>query len=221
MHGPSPLDPHPMPGHPRVTFLKPVVDRPNIEVGDYTYYDDPDEPERFAETCVLYHYDFMGDRLVIGRFCAIATGVRFVMNGANHALTGLSTYPFQIFGRGWEQGFGPDDLSAGFRGDTVVGNDVWIGREAMILPGARIGDGAVIGTRAVVSGEIPPYAVVIGNPGRVVRRRFDEDTIDRLLALRWWDWDSERITRHVSLLRAGDIDALERAARADSAAGPA
>ncbi|MYZ50440.1 CatB-related O-acetyltransferase [Propylenella binzhouense] len=213
MHGPSPLDPHPMPGQPRVTFLKPVVDRPNITIGDYTYYDDPDEPERFAETCVLYHYDFIGDRLVIGRFCAIATGVRFVMNGANHALGGLTTFPFQIFGQGWEEGFDPADLGSGCRGDTIVGNDVWIGREAMIMPGSRIGDGSVIGARAVVSGAVPPYSVVVGNPGRVVRRRFDDRTIARLLALGWWDWDAEKITRHLALLRSADIDALERAAR--------
>jgi virginiamycin A acetyltransferase len=212
MHGPSPLDPHPMPGFPRVCFLKAVVTQPNLEVGDYTYYDDPEEPERFAEKCVLYHYDFMGDGLVIGRFCALASGVRFIMNGANHATSGLTTYPFQIFGNGWERGFEAADLRDGFRGDTVVGNDVWIGMEAMILPGARIGDGAIIGARAVVSGEVPVYAIVGGNPGRVVRKRFDEATIARLLALRWWDWDAERITRNVELLRGGDIDALERAA---------
>ncbi len=212
MHGPSPLDPHPMPGFPRVCYLKPVVTQPNIEIGDYTYYDDPDEPERFAEKCVLYHYDFIGDRLVIGRFCAIATGVRFIMNGANHATTGLTTYPFQIFRNGWERGFEAAGLRDGFRGDTIIGNDVWIGMEAMILPGTRIGDGAIVGARAVVSGEVPDYGIVVGNPGRVVRKRFDEATIARLLALRWWDWDAERITRHIELLRGGDIDALERAA---------
>jgi len=201
-----------MPGHPRVCFLKPVIDRANIEVGDYTYYDDPDEPERFADRNVLYHFDFIGDRLVIGRFCAIGTGALFIMNGANHALGCLTTYPFQIFGKGWEDGFAPADLRAGYRGDTIVGNDVWIGREAMILPGARIGDGAIVGARAVVSGEVPPYAVVVGNPGRVARRRFDEETIARLLALRWWDWPGDKIACYVRLLRSGDVDALERAA---------
>ncbi len=147
MDGPNPLDPHPMAGHPRVSFLKAVLAAPNIEVGEYSYYDDPDGPGRFVEKCVLYHYDFIGDRLVIGRFCAIATGVQFIMNGANHVTSGLTTYPFQIFSRGWERGFEPASLADGFRGDTIVGNDVWIGREAMIMPGARIGDGAVIGAR--------------------------------------------------------------------------
>lgn len=210
--GPSPLDPHPMKGFPRVCFLKAVVSAPNIEIGDYTYYDDPHEPERFAEKGVLYHYDFIGDRLVIGRFCAIATGVRFIMNGANHATSGLSTYPFQIFGQGWEEGFDPASIAAGFRGDTVVGNDVWMGMEALILPGSRIGHGAIIGARAVVSGEVPPYAIVVGNPGRVVRKRFDELTIRRLLEIGWWDWDAAMITRHLAVLRGGDVDALERAA---------
>ncbi len=202
-----------MQGFPRVCFLKAVVSAPNIEIGDYTYYDDPHEPERFAEKCVLYHYDFIGDRLVIGRFCAIATGVRFVMNGANHAMGGLTTYPFQIFGQGWEEGFDPASIEAGYRGDTVVGSDVWIGMEALILPGARIGHGAVIGARAVVSGEVPPYAVVTGNPGRMVRKRFDELTIARLLELQWWNWEAARITHHLDLLRGGDINALEGAAR--------
>jgi virginiamycin A acetyltransferase len=212
MNGPSPLDPSPMKGQPRVCFLKAVVDAPNIEIGDYTYYDDPVEPHRFAEKCVLYHFDFIGDRLVIGRFCAIAMGVRFIMNGANHMTSGFSTYPFQIFGSGWEEGFDMAALDEANRGDTIVGNDVWIGMEALILPGSRIGDGAIIGARAVVSGEVPPYAVVVGNPGRVVRRRFDDDTITSLLRIRWWDWPAEKITRHVALLRAGNIDALERAA---------
>jgi virginiamycin A acetyltransferase len=212
MEGPDPLDPHPMAGHPRVCFLKAVIDRSNIEIGDYTYYDDPDEPERFAERNVLYHFDFIGDRLVIGRFCAIATGALFIMNGANHATDGLTTYPFQIFGKGWERGFAPEDLTAGFRGDTIVGNDVWIGREAMILPGSRIGDGSIIGARAVVSGEVPPYSILVGNPGRVVRRRFDDATIKRLLAIRWWNWPAERIARNVELLRGGDLEALEKAA---------
>jgi virginiamycin A acetyltransferase len=212
-HGPSPLDPHPKAGFPRVSFLKPIVTAPSIEIGDYTYYDDPHEPERFAEKCVLYHFDFLGDRLVIGRFCAIATGVRFIMNGANHATSGLSTYPFQIFGQGWEEGFDPASLGEESRGDTVVGNDVWIGMEALILPGARIGDGAIIGARAVVSGEVPPYAVVVGNPGRVVRKRFDELTIARMLEIQWWNRDIAWITQHLNLLRRGDVNALERAAQ--------
>jgi virginiamycin A acetyltransferase len=212
MHGPDPTTLHPVPGHPRVCFLRNAVDRPNIEIGEFTYYDDPVEPERFADKCIRYHFDFLGDRLVIGRFCALGTGVQFVMNGANHAMTGFSTYPFNIFGAGWEKGFDMRTIEAGFRGDTIVGNDVWIGAEAMVLPGARIGDGAVVGARAVVGGTVPPYAVVVGNPARTVRRRFDGATVERLLAVAWWDWDAARITRHLDAIRGADIERLERAA---------
>lgn len=212
MPGPDPTNPYPMPGHPRVCFLKPVVHSANIEIGDYTYYDDPDQPERFAEKCVHYHYEFLGDRLIIGKFCAIATGVRFIMNGANHSLGGISTYPFQIFGGAWAEGFDIASYLRETRGDTVVGNDVWIGARATILPGLRIGDGAVIGTGAMVAKDVPPYAIVAGNPARIVRRRFSDDLVDRLLAVAWWDWDVDKITRNVEALRAGDVAALENAA---------
>jgi virginiamycin A acetyltransferase len=211
MHGPDPRTPHPMEGHPRVGFLKPLVDHPLIEIGDFTYYDDPDGPERFVEKCVAYHYEFIGDRLVIGRFCAIAANVRFIMNGANHAMSGISTYPFNIFGHGWEKGFDPATWARELRGDTVVGNDVWIGYDATVLPGVSIGDGAVIAAKTVVSADVPPYAIVAGNPGRVMRRRFDEATAERLLAVAWWDWPVDRITRNLGAIRGGDVDALERA----------
>lgn len=213
MHGPDPLNPHPMPGFPRVGFLKPLVDRKNIEIGEYTYYDDPDGPEHFVRKCVLYHYDFVGDRLVIGRFCALACGVAFIMNGANHPTGGFSTYPFNIFGDGWEHGFDPKTWRDALRGDTVVGNDVWIGREATILPGVTIGDGAIVAARSVVSIDVPPYAVVAGNPARVVRMRYDDATIARLLAIAWWNWPPERISRHLDAIRGADIDRLESAAR--------
>lgn len=209
MHGPDPNRPYPMPAHPRVGFLKPLIDRPNIEVGDYTYYDDPEGPAGFADKCVLYHYDFIGDRLVIGRYCAIATGVRFIMNGANHAMGGLSTYPFNIFAEGWEAGFDPASWEAEFRGDTVVSNDVWIGMEAMVMPGTRIGDGAIVAARSVVASDVAPYAVVGGNPAREIRRRFDDATIARLLAVAWWDWPAEKVTRNLAAIRGGDISALE------------
>jgi len=198
-----------MPAHPRVGFLKPLVDRPNILVGDYTYYDDPEGPAGFADKCVLYHYDFIGDRLVIGRYCALATGVRFIMNGANHAMGGLSTYPFNIFAEGWEAGFDPASWQAELRGDTIVGNDVWIGMEAMVMPGTRIGDGAIVAARSVVASDVAPYAVVGGNPAREIRRRFDDATIARLLAVAWWDWPAEKVTRNLAAIRGGDIDALE------------
>lgn len=211
--GPDPLDPAPLPGFPRVGFLAAfAAGRANVEVGRYTYYDDAAGPARFFDDNVLYHYDFVGDRLVIGAFCAIATGVRFLMNGATHAMSGFSTYPFNIFGRGWEAGFDESTWAAENRGDTVVGPDVWLGHESLVLPGARIGAGAIIGARSVVSGEVRPYAVMAGNPAREVRRRFDDDTIQRLLALAWWDWPVERITRNLNQIRGCDIAALERAA---------
>ena len=137
MVGPNPNIKHPIPMHMRVGFLKGLVTAPNIEIGDFTYYDDPDGPDKFAERCVLHHYPFIGDRLIIGKFCAIAEGARFIMNGANHAMSGFSTYPFNIFGHGWEEGFDPDSWSKELRGDTVLGNDVWIGMEAVVMPGCR------------------------------------------------------------------------------------
>ncbi len=208
--GPNPLNPHPLPGHPRVGFLKAFVNQPNIEVGDFSYYDDPAGPEHFVQRCVLHHYDFMGDKLVIGKFCAIATGVTFIMNGANHASTGFSTYPFNIFGRGWEEGFDEAAIDAGFKGDTIVGNDVWIGHEATIMPGARIGDGAIVAAKSVVTGEVPPYAVVGGNPARIIRKRFPDEQVAMLLEMAWWDWSEEQIRGAIPLLTNGNVEGLHR-----------
>jgi virginiamycin A acetyltransferase len=210
---PDPTDRHPVPGHPRVAFLKPLLDAENIEVGEFTYYDDPDGPEHFRERCVLHHYPSVGDRLVIGRYTAIAAGVTFIMNGANHALDGFSTYPFPIFGGDWAARTPPDLFEGNSRGDTVVGNDVWIGHRATILPGTRIGDGAVIGALAVVGSDVPPYAVVVGNPGRVVRIRFTPDTVRRLLAVAWWDWPADAVARHLPAIVGCDIGALEAASQ--------
>lgn len=207
MYGPSPETKHPMEGVPRVCFIKNTISNPNIRVGDYTYYDDPVDSENF-ERNVLYHYPFIGDKLIIGKFCALATGVTFIMNGANHKLSGLSTYPFQIFGNGWEVVMPPlEDLP--IRGDTVVGNDVWIGYEALIMPGVTIGDGAVVAAKSVVVRDVPPYAIVGGNPAQVIKRRFPEEVVLELLALAWWDWPIERITRHLELIVSGDVRALK------------
>lgn len=206
-NGPSPLTRLPIPGITRTGFLKPYITRPNIEVGDYTYYDDPRGPEHF-ESNVLYHFDFIGDRLVIGKYCSIAAEVRFIMNGGNHPTTWLTTYPFPIFGHGWEAAM-PSSWPT--RGDTVVGHDVWIGYGAVIMPGVTIGDGAIIATSAVVTKDVPPYAIVGGNPAIVLRFRTDEATIARLLALRWWDWSPEKVTRNVKTLSGGDVATLERA----------
>lgn len=211
MHGPNPDLKHPMPLHRRVGFLKPLIDADNIEIGDFTYYDDPAGPEHFVEKCVLYHYPFIGDRLLIGRYCAIAEGAKFVMNGANHAMAGFSTYPFNIFGNGWEEGFDQATWSKELRGDTVVGNDVWIGMEALIMPGIAIGHGAIVAARAVVSRDVPPYSIVAGNPAKVVKQRFDPQTVARLLAVAWWDWPVDKVSRNLDAIRGADISRLEQA----------
>jgi len=211
MEGPNPALKHPIAMHPRVGFLKALVDRPNIEIGDFTYYDDPLGPDKFVERCVLHHYDFIGDKLIIGKFCAIAEGARFIMNGANHAMSGFSTYPFNIFGHGWEKGFDETTWKREIRGDTVVENDVWIGMEAVILPGVTIGDGSIVAARAIVSHDVPPYAIVAGNPAKVVKMRFDARTVKRLLAIAWWDWPVDQITRNLDAIRGAEIARLEAA----------
>lgn len=213
MHGPSPDTVYPMDGFPQICFLKNVVTRPNIEIGDFTYYDDPNGVENF-ENNVLYHFPFIGDRLIIGRFCAIARGVKFIMNGANHQMSGISTFPFFIFGNGWEVASpAADELP--YKGDTIIGNDVWIGYDVLIMPGVTIGDGAIIAARSVVTTDVPPYTVVGGNPAQVVRRRFDADSVQRLQSVAWWNRSPAWITEHLNQIRAGDIDALESAATAD------
>ena len=211
MFGPNPNAVHPNERIPRVCFIKNTITRPNIIVGDYTYYDDPVDAEHF-ERHVTHHYDFIGDKLIIGKFCAIGQGVEFVMNGANHAMRGISTYPFHIMGGGWESAVPAlDELPR--KGDTVVGNDVWLGQNVTVLPGVHIGSGAIIGANAVVSGDIPAYAVAVGNPCRVVRMRFDADRIESLLQLQWWDWPPEIIFANLDALTGGDWSRI-RAARA-------
>ena len=210
MPGPSPDARFPLDGVERLGFLKNFITRPNIEVGDYTYYDDPNGVERFEEN-VLYHFDFIGDRLIIGRFCSIAAETRFIMNGGNHATTWFTTYPFPVFGQGWEEA-APESWPN--RGDTVVGNDVWIGYGATIMPGVTIGDGAIIATKAVVTRDVEPYAIVGGSPAEVLRYRFDEATRTALREIAWWDWGGDKITRNVKAICAGDLEALKKAAQA-------
>ncbi len=209
MLGPSPDARHPISSTDRLGFLKNFITRPNIEVGDYTYYDDPRGVERFEEN-VLYHFDFVGDRLVIGRFCSIAAETRFIMNGGNHATDWFTTFPFPVFGNGWESAM-PESWPN--RGDTVVGHDVWIGYGATIMPGVTIGHGAIVATHAVVTRDVEPYAIVGGNPAEVIRYRFEPETRARLLEVAWWDWDAEKLARNVAAVCSGDLDALERAAK--------
>lgn len=210
---PDPNYPYPKAEFKRFAFLKPLVTNPNISVGDFTYYDDPDGPEKFEHQNVLHHHDFLGDRLIIGNFCAIATGATFIMNGANHDMTGISTYPFGVMGNGWDADFDIEIFKAQSRGDTVVGHDVWIGRKATILPGVTIGSGAIIASNAVVSRDVPAYGIVAGNPAKLVKSRFAPEEIDRLLAISWWNWPVAMITRYRTHIQGGDIDALEQVAR--------
>jgi len=197
---------HPMPDQPRVVLLKPLVTSPLIEVGEYSYYDDPDDATAFQERNVLYHYG--PEKLIIGKFCALATGARFIMNGANHRMDGPSTFPFPIMGGAWAEHF---DLITGLpgRGDTVVGHDVWFGHGVMVMPGVRIGHGAIIASGAVVTDDVPDYGIVGGNPARLIRTRHPEADIARLLALAWWDWPLEHLTRHVRTVMSGSVDELE------------
>jgi len=195
-----------MKGFPQICFIQNTVSNPNIIVGDYTYYDDPEDSENF-ERNVLYHFPFIGDRLIIGRFCALARGVKFIMNGANHKLDGFSTYPFQIFGNVWEN-VTPQTGELPYKGDTVIGNDVWIGYEAVMMPGVQVGDGAIIAAKSVVVGDVLPYTIVGGNPAKRIRQRFEDDVIQALLEVAWWNWDSEKITRNLEKIVAADIEAL-------------
>ncbi len=205
MLGPNPNDKHPMKGFPQVCFIKNTVSNPNIIIGDYTYYDDPEDSENF-ERNVLYHFPFIGDKLIIGKFCALAKGVKFIMNGANHKMSGFSTYPFQIFGNGWEKVIKSNELP--FKGDTVVGNDVWIGYESVIMPGVNIGDGAIVAAKSVVVSNVPPYTIVGGNPAKPIKQRFSSEIINSLLEISWWNWSIEKISRNLEKIVSCDIDDL-------------
>lgn len=204
---PDANNPHPMEGFPQICFIKNTVSNPNIIIGEYTYYDDPEDSENF-ERNVLYHFPFVGDKLIIGKFCALSRGIKFIMNGANHKMSGFSTYPFEIFGQGWERVM-PQADEYPFKGDTVIGNDVWIGYEAVIMPGVKVGDGAIIAAKSVVTKEVAPYSIVGGNPARIIRPRFPDPIVQALLEIAWWNWDMEKITRNLEQIVSADIEALQ------------
>lgn len=204
---PDPAAKFPMPGYPQVCFLRAIVTRPNIVVGEYSYVHSFGNPTKFEDERVLYHFAELGDRLVIGRYCAIAHGATFMMNGANHPLAGISTYPFWKFGLDW-QATTPAPGELPFRGDTVVGHDVWIGYEAVIMPGVTIGNGAIIAARAVVTSDVAPYTIVGGNPARVIKQRFSDEQIALLQQIAWWDWPAEKVTKNLPFITAGDVAAL-------------
>ena len=204
---------YPRTGDRQTVYLRAVVHGHNISVGDYTIYNDfVRDPVEFERNNVLYHYPVNGDRLVIGKYCSIACGAKFLLNSANHTLRSLSTYPFPIFYEAW--GTPVSEVSSAWdnRGDIVIGNDVWIGYEAVILSGVHIGDGAIIGARAVVTRDVEPYTIMGGVPARPIRKRYDEETIQRLLALRWWDFPPEQMQKCLDALERGDLQALEKMA---------
>lgn len=202
-YGPDPNAVYPNESIKSICYIKNVITRPNILVGDYTYYDDIGGAERFEEH-VTHHYEFLGDKLIIGKFCAIARGIEFIMNGANHRMCSVTTYPFNIMGGGWEKAT-PTLEELPFKGDTVVGNDVWIGQNATVMPGIHIGDGAIIAANSVVTRDVPAYRIAGGNPIQIIRKRFDDELIDTLLALKWWDWPAEKIFDNLDRLCSGDL----------------
>ncbi len=200
----------------RIVYLKNVITKPNIEVGDYTIYNDfVHDPRDFEKNNVLYHYPINGDKLKIGRYCSIACGSKFLFTSGNHALASLSTYTFPIFYEEW--GLDAKDICGAWdnKGDIIVGNDVWIGFESVILSGVTIGDGAIIGARAVVTKDVPPYTIVGGVPAKTIRKRFDDRTIEKLLSLRWWDRDETTVKKVIPAIRSGNVDALEKALNND------
>lgn len=205
MTGPNKDIKFPIENYDRLCFLKNVVKKPNIIVGDYTYYDDFENIENFEKN-VKYHFDFIGDKLIIGKFCMIASDVKFIMNGANHLTDSLTAYPFAIFGNGWENAM--DNRSYPKKGDINVGNDVWIGYNATIMAGVTIGDGAIIATNSTVLKDVEPYSIVGGNPAKMIKKRFSDELTLKLLELKWWNWDIERITTNIQNLTDNEFDKL-------------
>ena len=206
--GPDPNAVFPIENVKSICFIKNVIKNPNIIVGDYTYYSDDKSPENF-EKHVTHHYDFNGDKLIIGKFCAIGSGVEFIMNGANHCMRSVTTYPFFIMKRGWEEAT-PTSRDLPLKGDTVVGNDVWIGQNVTILPGVHIGDGAIIGANTVVGSNVPAYHIVCGNPCRIIRKRFPDDLIAHLEKIQWWNWPPEKISKNLKILCSADLALIRK-----------
>lgn len=195
----------PLGNYERLCFLKNITTNPNIIVGDYTYYDNFENVHNFEKN-VKYHFDFVGDKLIIGKFCMIASGVKFIMNGANHLNNAISSYPFAVFGEDWKNAM--DGKTYPNKGDTVIGNDVWIGYNATIMPGITIGDGAIIATNTTVTKDVEPYSIVGGNPGKEIKKRFTAEQIEKLMQLQWWHWPIEKITANVQHLTGENLDHL-------------
>ena len=200
---------YPRTGDTQTIYLKNAITDTSITVGDYTMYNDfVNDPTGFEKNNVLYHYPINHDKLIIGKFCSIACGAKFLFNSANHTMSSLSTYPFPLFFDDWE--LEKNNVSEAWdnKGDIIVGNDVWIGYEAVILAGVTIGDGAIIGTRAVVTKDVPPYTIVGGVSAKPIRKRFDDETIAELLKLKWWDWTEEKISLNIKAIQSGNIERI-------------
>ncbi len=204
---PDPNTIHPIAGYDKEIYVKPTIKNPNIVVGDFTYIADYE-----FESHVTHLYEWNGDKLIIGKFCQIAAGVEFVMNGANHQMNAVSTFPFYTL-EGWNMNSpAPSDLP--LKGDTIIGNDVWIGQNAVILPGVHIGDGAIIGANSVVGSDVVPYSIVVGNPAKELRKRFDDELIDLMLRFRWWDKSIEEIDRLIPILTSSDLEKVREELKA-------
>lgn len=195
-------------------FIRNVIKAPNISVGEYTYYDSEDHPELFEQTNVLFNYPFFGDKLIIGKFCQIAHGTTFIMGAANHRLGSATTYPFNVMGGVWREISTPHIEELPHKGDTVIGNDVWLGRNCTILPGVKIGNGAIVAACSVVTKDVAPYTVVGGNPARFLKKRFDDGTAALLEELRWWDLPPEELTEIIPVLCDTDMNRAAEKLRA-------
>lgn len=190
-------------------FLKNVVQAPNVTIGDYTYYDDPQDPTGFEKNNILFNYPEFGDRLTIGKFCCLASGTTFVMGAANHRLCSVTTYPFAVFGGAWEENAPPHLDQLPRKGDTVVGNDVWLGRESVVMPGVHIGDGAIVAAYSVVTKGVAPYTLVGGNPARFLKNRFDPQLTQLLLEAKWWDWDPAALAEALPMLCSPNLEQVK------------
>ena len=196
----------PLEDYERLCFLKNIIKNPNIIVGDFTYYDDFENVANFEKN-VKYHFDFLGDKLIIGKFCMIASDVKFIMNGANHLSKSISSFPFAIFGEDWKNAMNGKTYPN--KGNTEIGNDVWIGFNATIMPGIKIGDGAIIASNSNVTKDVEPYSIVGGNPAKEIKKRFSKEQIEKLLKISWWNWEIEKITKNIQNLTDQNIEALE------------
>lgn len=206
---PNPNIIYPRTGDTQTVYLKSVITKPTIEVGDFTIYNDfVNDPRDFEKNNVLYHYPINHDRLIIGKFCSIACGAKFIFNCANHTLKSLSTYTFPLFFEEWDLPKSEVSTAWDNKGDIIIGNDVWIGYDAIIMAGVHIGDGAIIGTRAVVTKDVEPYSIVGGVPAKEIRKRFAPDVVAKLLELKWWNWPSEKIKNNIAAIQSGNIEEL-------------